>query len=158
MSESMPRKRKQGAADPVPEQESNPLLRLRRELDSLLDRFWNQWPLWTEELFGRERTWGMDVRDEEDEIVVEADAPGFEAEAFDVQISGSDLVIKAERKAEPKDQERPGHRHGRFQRVIPLPQGVEADKVVARYRNGVLEIRIPKGKAARGTRIPVKRG
>lgn len=156
MAELDPRKKKQGPGEPESEQDWNPLVRLRRELDSVLDRFWNQWPLWTEELFGRERTWGMGVRDEEDRFVVEADAPGFEANEFDVQISGNDLVITAEHKQEGKHKAGSGERHGKFRRVIPLPPGVEADKVQARYHNGVLEVHIPKAKAAKGKRIPVK--
>jgi HSP20 family protein len=156
MSELDPHKTKQGPGEPPSEHEWNPLVRFRRELDSVLDRFWNQWPLWSEELFGRERTWGMGVHDEPDQIVVQADAPGFEADEFDVQISGNQLFITAEHKPAGKPKPGSGERGGKFRRVIPLPPGVEAEKVRARYHNGVLEIHVPKSKAAKGKRIPVK--
>jgi HSP20 family protein len=128
---------------------------MRRELDSLFDRFFSGWPT----LAGGEwpaSGWGFDVEETGNELVVHAEAPGFEPDDFDVQIVGDNLVLKAERKAEDKSGNGYRFQHERLYRTIALPHGVEADKIDARYHNGVLEIHVPRGEAAKGKRITVK--
>jgi len=131
------------------------LMQMRREFDSLLDRFFGDWPM----MAGRDwpmMGWDFDVDDKENEIVVRADAPGFEPDDFNVEIVGNSLVLKAERKEE--EQKGNGYQYcrGHLYRSVPLPSGVEADKIDARYRNGVLEVHVPKGEEAKGKRITVK--
>src|SRR5947208_2465406 len=48
--------------------------------------------------------------------------------------------------------------YGRFERLFTLPSGINADKIEARYHNGVLELAIPKGQAARAKRVEIKEG
>jgi HSP20 family protein len=72
-----------------------------------------------------------------------------------VQVSGQWLVIDAERKQEG-DGTNGFRNERRFQRSVTLPVGVDADKVEARYRNGVLEPHLPKTEEARRRRIQVK--
>ena len=100
--------------------------------------------------------WGFDVDDTGKEIVVHAEAPGFEPDDFNVEIVGDNLVLKAERKEEDKGGNGYHFRQERLYRTVALPHGVEADKIDARYHNGVLEIRMPKGEEAKGKRITVK--
>jgi HSP20 family protein len=88
--------------------------------------------------------------------VLRADAPGFEPDEFDVQISGNQLILKAEHKEEQVEGETRGYRYGRLYRTVPLPAGVVEDKIAATYRNGVLELHLPKGEQAKGRRIDVK--
>ncbi len=130
------------------------LTQMRRELDSLFDRFFTGWPLaggdWP--VTG----WGFDVEDTDKEIVVHAEAPGFEPGDFDVEIVGDNLVLKAERKEEDKSGDGYRFHQDRFYRTVALPHGVEAEKIDARYRNGVLEVPVPKGEEAKGKRITVK--
>ena len=131
------------------------LTQMRRELDSMFDRFFGGWPM----MAGGDwpmTGWGFDVEDKENEMVVHADAPGFEPDDFNVEIVGDNLVLKAEHKEERKGGKwiplPPGHLY----RTIALPHGVEADKIDARYHNGVLEVHVPKGEEAKGKRITVK--
>jgi HSP20 family protein len=131
------------------------LTQMRRELDTLFDRFFSGWPA----LAGGDwpvAGWGFDVDDTGKEIVVHAEAPGFEPDDFDVEIVGDNLVLKAERKEEDKSGNGYRFRQERLYRTVALPHGVEADKIDARYHNGVLELRIPKGEEAKGRRIAVK--
>jgi HSP20 family protein len=131
------------------------LSQMRRELDSLFERFFTGWPT----LAGNDwpvTGWSFDVDDAEKEIVVHAEAPGFEADDFNIEIVGDNLVMKAERKEEEKGENGYHFRQERFYRTVSLPHGVEAEKIDARYHNGVLEIRIPKGEEAKGRQIPVK--
>jgi HSP20 family protein len=131
------------------------LTEMRRELDSLFDRFFGEWPLWGGD-GGTLMGWGFDVDDRENELVVRADAPGFEPDDFNVEIVGDALVLKAEHKEEEKEGNGHRYRRGRLYRRILLPHGVETDKIDARYHNGVLEVHVPKGEAAKGKRIAVK--
>jgi HSP20 family protein len=90
----------------------------------------------------------MDVIDEEDQIRVVADLPGFNKEDIKVYIEDGDLVIRAERREEKeekhKDYLRQERRYGKVYRRISLPSDLNLDKIKARYTNGVLEITIPK--------------
>ena len=91
------------------------------------------------------------------EVVVRADAPGFETEDFDIQVSGNQLTIRAEKKQEDKDETNGfSYSERRLHRSVTLPAGADPDKVEARYRNGVLEVHLPKSPEAQGKRITVK--
>jgi HSP20 family protein len=131
--------------------DDGPFALMRRELDSLFDRVFGNWAAGTE-------GWGLDLEDTGKEVVVRAEAPGFEATDFDVQVSGDVLHIRAEHKQEEKGKEDGGgtSRYGRLERWVTLPAGTDRDKVEARYRNGVLEVRLPKTADALGRRIEVK--
>jgi HSP20 family protein len=138
----------------------HPLTRLREEMDSLFDRFFRGWPALSEGNLGPERFWDVGVQDADVEIVVRAEAPGFEPKDFDIQVRGNTLTIRAERKEETEGKQE-GYRtwerrYGRFQRSIPLSTAVNADKVEAHYRNGVLELRLPRTEPSERRRIEVK--
>jgi HSP20 family protein len=138
----------------------HPLRWLRDEMDALFDRFFNRWPApWEPEGFPG-RFWDVDVEEGENEIVVRAEAPGFEPKDFDVHISGNTLTIQAEHKEEAEKKEAGFHRwerrYGRLQRTIPLSTAVNADKVEARYHSGVLEVHLPRTQPSPRKRIEVK--
>ena len=120
----------------------------------------SQWPTPFGSDWDQERFWGLDVDDTGKEFVVRAEAPGFEAGDFDVQVTGNLLTIRAEHKQEAEDKKDDYHyqerRYGRFQRSVTLPAGAATDKVEARYRNGVLEVHLPRSPEAQGRRIEVK--
>jgi HSP20 family protein len=160
MFDLMPWKRRNsGQAGGLGEQTTaHPLARFRDEFDSLMERFWSDWQPslaeWGDDFFGPR--WGLDLREEENEYVLRAEAPGFEPGEFDVQISGGQLILRAEHKEEQQEGQQRGFRYGRLYRTITLPAGVEQDKIDATYRNGVLELRLPKGEQAKGRRVEVK--
>lgn len=140
--------------------QSHPLAELRGEFDSLFDRFLTRWA----EPFGAElglgRFWAADVEENDQEVVVKAEVPGFEPGELDVQVSGNVLTVKAEKKEERKGKEGDGRyeeRHYRnFQRSVTLPPGIDPDKIEARCKNGLLEVHVPKSEETKGKRIPVK--
>lgn len=135
----------------------NRLAQFQNEFNSMLDRFWNDWPTIDDQWFGGSLGWGLDVNEAENEYVVMAEAPGFEADDFDVQLRGNQLVIRAERKGEEKSGKNGSFYHyGKYERMIPLPAGAKAEDVTARYYNGVLELHLPKGDEAKGKRIAVQ--
>ena len=156
--------------------EVDPFGLMRREFDNLFDSFFGRWPTATVEGFDRSAGWGLEMVEEEKEVIVWAEAPGFEPGDFNVRVTDNLLTIEAEHKVEPKlevkpeakpetgkkESEKPapaknGYRSfARLQRVVTLPAYADADKVAATYRNGVLELRFPKKVEAEGKRIEVK--
>jgi HSP20 family protein len=134
-----------------------PLSRMRDEFDALFDRFFGRWPVPFAGEWDVPRPWGLDMDDTGKEVTVRAEAPGFEAGEFDVAVSGNVLTIKAEHKQEAGDKKN-GYRSSerRLHQSVTLPPGTDPDKVEARYRNGVLEVRLPKTAEAQGRRITVK--
>jgi HSP20 family protein len=79
---------------------------------------------------------------------VTADLPGATPENIDISLKDDILTIKAETKAEKEDKNKNFHLHersyGMFQRSIMLPSGVDAEKIDARFDNGLLKISLPK--------------
>jgi HSP20 family protein len=137
----------------------HPLNWMRDEFESLFNRFFGNWPTFFDEDWNT-RFWGLDLDDTGKEVFVRAEAPGFESNDFDVQVSGNTLTIRAQRKEEKKEKkgEHPfaERRYSTFHRSVTLPAGTDSDKVEARYRNGILEVRLPKLPEAQGQRITVK--
>jgi HSP20 family protein len=133
--------------------------RIRDEFDTLFSRMWGGLPALGGDFMENRFGWGVDVDETDTHFVARIPAPGFEVEDFDVQISGNQLIVKAERKE--SDESKNGgsaYRHGRVQRIIGLPDGVETDQIDASYHSGVLELRIPKGKESQAKRIEVRAG
>jgi HSP20 family protein len=87
----------------------------------------------------------LDVRETEDEYLVLVDLPGVKSEDVVVELTDQVLTISGSRTpvetGEPRRLERPS---GSFVRKLTLPKGVDSDKVMAEYKEGVLELRIPK--------------
>ena len=156
---NLPMPRPESSRLPAP-MGGHPLGRLRDEIDSLFDRFFNAWPAPPKWSLGADRFWDMDVEETDKEIVVRAEVPGFEANDFDIHIDGNLLTIRAEHKQEAEEKQGEVHmwerRFGRFQRTISLPTAVDADKVDALYRNGVLQLRLPRTEQSQRRRIEVK--
>ena len=102
-----------------------------------------------------------DIYEEKDKLVVRMDLPGLRKEEVKVTLQEGILTIRGERKLEaPKDatfytQERVS---GTFTRTIQLPVGVDAGKIDANFRDGVLQVTLPKSEAAKPKQIEVKVG
>lgn len=141
-----PWKKDRNGSAAIAQRTGHPLGLLRSEFDTLFDRFFGNWPM-------PEAAWGLDLDETDSEVTVKVDAPGFEPGDFDIQVSGDTLRVTAERKAEKGDK---GTYERRFQRSITLPAAVTVDQVEASYRNGVLELSLPKAEQARWKKIAVK--
>jgi HSP20 family protein len=141
------------------QRDEHPLNRFRDEFDSLFDRFFGGWPGSMMGPWEAQPFWGVDVQENDKEVSLRFEAPGFEVGDFDVQVSGNTLTARAERKQEAKDKEdkeRPSYSERRFQRSVTLPAGTDATKAEAHYRNGVLELRLPRSQEAQPKRIAVQ--
>lgn len=101
----------------------------------------------------------VDIIDEKDDIRVRADLPGMKKEEIEVSVNNDTLSIKGEKKEEKeikeKDYVRSERYYGAFQRSFTLPAGVDPQKVNAAYKDGVLEITLPKREDAKPKQIKV---
>jgi len=131
----------------------------RTPVHRLFEQFFRDWPFPGESL-ERNWHWGFDVRETENTIVVRAEAPGFEPNDFDIQVRGELLALHAAHQAESKDDDRDDGFHEwqqqELSRSILLPSRVDADKVEAQYRNGVLMLTLPKAQDSKAQRITVR--
>lgn len=139
--------------------------RALRELEHEMDRMFGltKWPVAERGTAGLlEGIWSpsVDVYQTDDKIVVKADVPGLEKKDFDIAIVDHHLTIKGERKHENEVKEENYHRtervYGTFERSFELPATVDTDKVEAEYKDGVLELTLPKKEEAKPKQIAVK--
>lgn len=102
----------------------------------------------------------VDLYDDKDQVVVKAELPGMTKDEIEIDISDHQLTLKGEKKKEEEIKEENYYRsersYGSFTRVLDLPAEVQNDKVHASYKNGVLEIRLPKTEEAKKKEIKVK--
>lgn len=101
----------------------------------------------------------IDLRETDDQFILEAAMPGVRPEDIDVSVQGNQLRIQGEVR---KEEERKGERYhyrerhaGRFQRMITLPSSINPDQVSCELRNGVLTVTMPKAEEARPRRIQI---
>jgi HSP20 family protein len=133
------------------------LSRLRDEFDRFLDRM-------SQEFFtagdtnGEGWRWGLDVADEDDKVVVRAEAPGFDVDDFDVRVEESRLVLSASKKVETTDENGKVKEYSERQcyKTVALPAGIDKEKVDACYSNGVLTVTLAKTESSKAKRIAVK--
>ena len=101
----------------------------------------------------------VDVREEADRFVVRADVPGVTAKEIEVSAEGDVLTIRGERQANERAGdngfERIERAAGTFLRRFTLPESAQTDAIKANYRDGVLEIVIPKAPRLEAKRIEV---
>ncbi|MFZ0063857.1 MAG: Hsp20/alpha crystallin family protein [Pyrinomonadaceae bacterium] len=100
-----------------------------------------------------------DVYDTEEAYLIAVDLPGVERSALEIDFDEQKLVIRGTRtieKSGDKGKERVNRPYGRFRRSFTVPPNVAHDGIQAEYRDGVLEITLPKRNETRGQRIQIK--
>jgi HSP20 family protein len=145
------------------------MARMRREIDRILGE--DRLSSWTfpfsriSFLPGRAyRAYPLiNISEDNDNLYVDALAPGLEPETLNVSVTGDQLVIAGEKKPLPKSVKpelvhRSERSAGHFARSLSLSVGVEGDRVQATYADGLLKIVLPKVEAAKPKQIPVTIG
>jgi HSP20 family protein len=137
------------------------LLGPERWFDRMVEEFWRPFPslMWPAET-DMMRMPAVDVYEDKDDVVVKAELPGLSKEDISVQIADTTLTIKGEKKREEEIKEEDysccERSFGPFARTIELPLEVKADQVNAVFKNGVLEVRMPKTEDAKKKSITIK--
>jgi HSP20 family protein len=101
----------------------------------------------------------VDIYENKDQIVLEAELPGMNREDFELSVENNVITLRGERQFEKKDDSENYHRversYGSFTRSFTLPQTVSAEGATAEYQNGVLRVVLPKREETKARRIAV---
>jgi HSP20 family protein len=102
----------------------------------------------------------VDIYENKDQIIIEAELPGMNREDFDLSFENNTITLRGERRFEKKDESDNYHRversYGSFTRSFTLPPTVSGDGIAAEYRNGVLRITLPKREEVKARRIEIQ--
>src|SRR5688572_15166668 len=124
-----------------------------REIDRVFDAFFGQ----TDQ--GRRWVPPMDLVEAEDHFVLKADLPGLGEGDVNIEVQDGTLTVSGERKLEHERHEGGWYRiersFGSFNRSLTLPDGVDPDGIAAEFKDGVLEVRIPKPEERKPRRISI---
>jgi len=107
------------------------------------------------------RTWApvLDMHETKDEVVLSFELPGVSEKDVSLSITGDLLTLKGERAENHQAEEENAYRaervYGKFERSVQLPMPVQADKVKATYRDGVLEVKLPKAEEVKPKAIKI---
>ncbi|APE29937.1 heat-shock protein Hsp20 [Halomonas aestuarii] len=154
-----------GKSAPEASRAMSPFREFDRMLDSFFDRGWmpsmrGEHPLWERFAAFEKGMPKVDVIDRDAEVVVRAEAPGFEREELDVSVTDGAVTIKGEHREESKEEEGDYFHseisQGSFTRTVALPCEIDADKAEASFKNGMLELTLPKLKRANRRKLEVK--
>jgi len=135
----------------TPWQAFSDLSRWEREMEHLFENFFERrlgarsgglWPVRSANLAP------IDLYEDKNELVAKVELPGLDKDDIDVSISDHTLTVKAEKKHEEEIKDKNYYRversHGAIRRVVELPVGVETEQIKAQFKNGLLEIRMPR--------------
>ena len=110
-------------------------------------------------LFGGPWNMLLDIHDSKDRLIIRAELPGVRPEEIDLTIQDNILTIRAERQRETEVKDENWYRqeiaYGVFERQVELPAGVNTENLQAGYKNGILEVSIPKRENAKPRQIRV---
>jgi len=101
----------------------------------------------------------VDILESKDSYLIRAELPGMKKEDFNLEVNDGTLTLSGERKAESLTDGVEYHRnervHGKFSRSFYLPQTVKQDEIKGTYRDGILEIQVPKVEEAKPRQISI---
>jgi HSP20 family protein len=124
------------------------------EFNTLFNRLFAEWPL--AETPEWPYRWNLTTEVKEKEVVARMELPGFAPEEVKVEVLPERLTVEAEHKPAEKTEEKARREFARVRRELALPPEVELENVEAAFRNGVLEIHLPRKAEAVARRIEVK--
>jgi HSP20 family protein len=140
------------------------LERMERDIEAMFDRLSEGFPSFWEpaRTFWPTERWvpAIESHVENGNLIVKADIPGIDPKDVSISVTGNQLTIEGERKHEKKEEKGDYFyrelAYGKFSRTMPLPAGVDADKVKASCKDGVLQITMPAPKELAPKRIQIE--
>jgi HSP20 family protein len=150
----------------APSREVDVFADMERMFDDFLSRGWLrpwrfEWPMFREARRALEvRVPAVDVIDGDREIKVRAELPGVDKKDIEVSATDDSVTIRGEMRREEKEEKGEYYRseitHGAFSRTVPLPAAVDGSKAKATFKDGVLELVLPKIEERKRRTIPVE--
>jgi len=131
-----------------------------RMFEDLFEGLENEFGRWPVHLTERRFLPAIDVTEDDSAVTVTAEVAGMAKDDLEVTVEGDVLILKGEKKEEETkegvDFHRVERRYGQFERRMRLPEYVNAEKIEASCKDGVLKLRLPKEKAAKAKPIQIK--
>ncbi|EKD87733.1 MAG: hypothetical protein ACD_35C00246G0002 [uncultured bacterium] len=147
--------RRRGNTLPARRENESPVMAIQNEMNRMFDQFFNDpftllsMPALRSVVDFMPR---IDISETETAMLVTAELPGMEEKDIKLTLENESLIISGEKKNDLEEKGKSFHRversYGSFQRVIPLVGEIQQDKVEAKFKNGVLNITLPKTPAA----------
>lgn len=143
----------------------HPTLEMENAFDRFFGNSWNMPTMWNIRDFPSIEIEGtrlpkIDIIDRKNHMLVRAELPGLDKKDVEVTLNDNMLLIKGQTKTEMEKEEGEYHRHeiqsASFARSISVPSNVDASKIAAILKDGVLEVTLPKNKATSKQTINVK--
>lgn len=132
------------------------LVSMRDDMDRLFETFFGTQPQSMDDFWRP----AIDIEENNGNLMVRAEIPGMTKEDIKVSVQEDLLTISGERKQENETKDKTYHRiercYGKFRRMIRLPAQVDADKVKASYKDGVLKVTLPKPESLKPKHIDVE--
>ncbi len=126
---------------------------MQREMNRLWSAAWSSSPM------GSGVFPAMNIYDDGESFIARAELPGIKSEDIDISVAGKTLTISGNRTIEPVGESETYHRRerksGEFRRAFDLPDLVDANKVMAHFSNGVLEVVLPRAEQAKMRKIKI---
>ena len=101
----------------------------------------------------------IDVSEDKNNVIIKADLPGLKQEEIEINMDNDILTIKGERRVEEEKKDKNYHRversYGAFERSLQLGVAVDKEKIKAAYKNGVLEVILPKTEQVKPKQIKI---
>jgi HSP20 family protein len=139
------------------------------EMDRMFDQYFRrgwmrpwrfEWPAFPEMALPEIKVPKVDVIDRESEVVVKAEIPGIEKKDLDISVGEDTVTIKGETRREEKEEKGDYYRceisRGAFSRTVALPATVDGSRAKASFKDGVLELTLPKTEKARRHSVKVE--
>ena len=143
----------------------SPPKEIERWFDEFLEepffpRMWRKFPRWRRLKELEEVSPSVDMFDKKDEIVLKAEIPGVEKENISISLSDNTITIKGEMKKEEEVKEEDYYyaerSYGSFSRSLNLPAKVQAEKIKASFKDGILEIHLPKAEESKPKEVKIE--
>lgn len=133
---------------------NHPLARIQQEFNQMMNRFFP-------ETLGSNGTFSpaFNIKEETDRFVIEGEMPGMDLKDLNIEVHGDVLAIRGERRSESRKEGQQHHviesQYGAFQRTFTIPDHVDAEKITAEHKKGMLYIYLPKDMTQRPRRIDI---
>lgn len=134
---------------------------LQREMDRLFGHYFGRMRGVEEEgLAAAAWSPAVDIYETDEKLVLKAELPGLKKEDIDIQVRDNTLTLKGEKKFEKEVKEENYHRveraYGSFQRFFTLPSTIKQEGIEATFKDGILEISLPKAEEAKPKKVKIQ--
>ena len=136
------------------------VLNMQREINRMFDSFFRSGGREETDLVASTWSPAVDILEQKDQYTVKVELPGVSKDDVKITMEDNVLTIRGEKKEEKETKEGSHHRiersYGAFQRSFALPTTVKTDKIEASFKDGVLNVELPKSEEAKPKQIDVK--